>query len=102
MNDFVALLNEFETLVLDLNDPQAGRRGMLPVQKRLNEVREKLQSFALSEMVTPPILPEEHYKLGEALVEWNRGRHSLGNNPITIGQEYAVAQAVLCSLKGIS
>jgi hypothetical protein len=43
--DFYALLTEFEQLVLDANDSQLPRRAQLPVTKRLNEVRAKLQVF---------------------------------------------------------
>lgn len=50
--DYDALLTEFETLVLDANDPQLPHRATLPISKRLNEVRAKLQSLARRN--TPP------------------------------------------------
>ena len=46
-DEYLALLTEFEKLVLDANDTQLPRHAQLPVSKRLNEVRAKLQvSFA--------------------------------------------------------
>lgn len=41
--DYTALLNEFEKLVLDANDPQLPTQAGLPVVKRLNQVRAQLQ-----------------------------------------------------------
>lgn len=41
--DYVALLSEFEKLVLDANDPNLPTRAILPISERLNAVRLQLQ-----------------------------------------------------------
>lgn len=53
--DLGKLLGEFERLVLDANDEQLPHRAVLPVTKRLNEVRAQILSLQSATLPTEPV-----------------------------------------------